>query len=221
MATDAISSHEELTETGDDQTESSTASSEVATAEPDADDYPVSLDNIFEILKNQRRRHVLWYLAQQEGAVSLRDLSEFVAAEENEKPISQLSSQERKRVYVGLYQCHLPKMDDMGFVKFNKDRGFIELGPAAVHAEKYLHEDEPTPNRWPMYYLSLVGVGWLLLVGSLVTPLSAGLAAGVLLTLLTACALFQAYTTRTPDDDDDDDATVASAVEGRLAAIAE
>jgi len=37
-----------------------------------------------------------------------------------------LTSRERKRVYVGLYQCHLPKMDGVGVIEFDKNRGTIE-----------------------------------------------------------------------------------------------
>lgn len=186
--------------TQQDQSDPETATITEATDELNAETGPpevpaVSLDDVFEILSNQRRRHVYWYLTERDEPVSLRDLSEYVAAEENEKPIDQLRSQERKRVYVGLYQCHLPKMDAMGFVQFNKARGIIELGPAAVHAEKFLQQDERSTHQWPTYYLGLVGVSWLLLVGSLVlNPTGIIAATGVILMLLTVLAVVQVYT---------------------------
>jgi hypothetical protein len=101
----------------------------------------LELDQVFEILKNQRRRYVLQYLDEVEGTVSMSDLAEEIAAWENDKQVSQLSSSERKRVYVGLYQCHLPKMDGMGVVSFNKPRGLIERGPNATVFDQYVNAD--------------------------------------------------------------------------------
>jgi len=163
-----------------------------------SDSNAVPLEHIFTILQNERRRQVLRYLADQDGPVSISDLSEAVAASENGKSVRQITSQERKRVYVGLYQAHLPKMADMGFIKFNKDRGIIDLGPAAEAAFPYLNDDVPQRYNWPIYYLGLVGGGWVLLAVSfltrLLTPL---LASGVFLTVLTFCALIHAYLART------------------------
>jgi hypothetical protein len=119
----------------------------------------LSLDVMFEVLKNERRRFVLRYFDENEGPVALGDLAEHVAARENDKPVRELSSGERKRVYVGLYQCHLPKMDDAGIVDFNRNRGRIELGPNADLLDEYL-ETETEPERpWPRYYLGIAAAG--------------------------------------------------------------
>lgn len=141
-------------ESGDDE-ESPEADTET---EPEPE--PLPLDNVFEILKNQRRRYVLQHLRETEESVSMSDLAEQVAAWENDKPVDQLTSSERKRVYVGLYQCHLPKMDGMDVVSFNKPRGMIERGPNAPDVEQYLQQEEETED-WERYFvgLSAVSVG--------------------------------------------------------------
>jgi hypothetical protein len=146
--------HETTAESEDDE-----ASMETDT-ETEPEPEPLPLDHVFEILKNQRRRYVLRHLEETEGPVSMSDLAERVAAWENDKPIEQLSSSERKRVYVGLYQCHLPKMDGMDVVSFNKPRGVIERGPNAPAVEQYLHQEEET-EEWERYFvgLSAVSVG--------------------------------------------------------------
>ena len=121
----------------------------------------LSLDVIFEVLKNQRRRLVLKYLKAKEETVSLGELAEYVAAQENGKSVETISSDERKRVYVGLYQCHLPKMDDMGIVEFNRNRGLVDLTETAAQLDEYLEHDEPTSTpQWYRYYglLALAGV---------------------------------------------------------------
>lgn len=71
---------------------------------------------------------VLRYIETVDGELTIGELAEQIAAWENDKPIAQISSTERKRVYVALYQCHLPKMDDVGVVSFDKSRGRIGEG---------------------------------------------------------------------------------------------
>ncbi|TQQ79328.1 hypothetical protein EGH24_11905 [Halonotius terrestris] len=135
---------------------------EPADAEPE--DAPLPLDQVFGVLKNQRRRRVLRMLQDADGQLSLSDLAEQIAAWENDKPIKQITSGERKRVYVGLYQCHLPKMDGMGVINFNKPRGTIELGDNMEIMYRYLDTaDEPDEPEWHRYSmgLSLVGVAGL------------------------------------------------------------
>jgi hypothetical protein len=124
----------------------------------------LELDQVFGILKNQRRRYVLQYLNEVDDTVSMNDLAEEIAAWENGKDVSQLSSSERKRVYVGLYQCHLPKMDSMGVVSFNKPRGLIERGPNAEVFDEYLQTgavDEDT--AWHRVHATVAGASVVLL----------------------------------------------------------
>ncbi|WP_416841563.1 hypothetical protein [Haloferax sp. DFSO52] len=101
----------------------------------------LSKDIIFEILKNQRRRDALQYLKNNDGEAKLGDMAEFIAAKENGIDINALSSSQRKRVYIGLYQCHLPKMDSAGIIEFDKNRGDITLLDTAEQLEAYLHGD--------------------------------------------------------------------------------
>ena len=116
----------------------------------------LGLDQVFEILKNQRRRYVLQYLRERREPVSLSDLSEQIAAWENSKDVRTITSSERKRVYVGLYQCHLPKMDGMDVVDFNKPRAIIEPGENIEMFYSYLDTPDATPDgQFSRYYLGL------------------------------------------------------------------
>ena len=124
------------------------------TSEPeDRTAEPLSLDLVFEVLKNERRRRVLKYLRDNPETVSLSDLAEHIAAIENGISEAALSSQERKRVYVGLYQCHLPKMDDTDVIDFNGDRGTVALGANAEQLYPFLDADDEQQRPWPNYYL--------------------------------------------------------------------
>ena len=135
-------------------------------AEPDDD---LSLDVIFDILSVERRRHTLEYLLTESEQTTLGDLAEHIACLENEKDLVDLSSQERKRVYVGLYQSHLPRMDGAGVVDFDPDRKTVELGANAAQLTPYLElategRDGDGDRNWVPYYLGTSVVGGLLLV---------------------------------------------------------
>jgi len=106
----------------------------------------VSLDTVFSILKNKRRRCVLNYVCRQEKQITLSELAEHIASIENETTPEMLSSQQRKRVYVALYQCHLEKMDYVDIVDFDKDRGTIEPAEQAPVFQTYLESALHTRN---------------------------------------------------------------------------
>src|SRR6056297_3088366 len=121
--------------------------------EGEVTDESPSLDLIFGILKNGRRRRVIKYLRDAEGEVTLSDLAEHIAAIENDTTPAQLTSSQRKRVYVGLYQCHLPKMDDAGVIEYNQARGLVRRTDQSQYFEQYLDRSASTPSRkWYKYY---------------------------------------------------------------------
>lgn len=71
-------------------------------------------------------------------------LAESVAAVENNKDVASVTGTERKRVYVSLYQLHLPKLDDYNVVDFSKQRKTVRRGPlfSIVHRCLLAVEDE-------------------------------------------------------------------------------
>ncbi|MEF8779095.1 MAG: hypothetical protein V5A46_00265 [Haloferacaceae archaeon] len=112
------------------------------------------LDLVYDILRNRRRRMVISQLQETEGELTIGDVSEYIAAVENDKPVSALRSKERKRVYISLYQSHLPKMDDAGVIAYDSDRGTVEPGPAFGVLQETLADAGADGRRWPMYYLA-------------------------------------------------------------------
>ena len=105
----------------------------------------LSLDVVFELLRVSRRREVLWYLEEHDGTARLDELAEHIAAKENDIDIAELTSSQRKRVYIGLYQCHLPKMDDSDVIDYDQARGTIELRRTAEQLYPYLALDPFDP----------------------------------------------------------------------------
>ncbi|MGM0398731.1 MAG: DUF7344 domain-containing protein [Halobacteriota archaeon] len=150
----------------------------------------LSLDVAFDIVKNERRRLVLEYLAEREEPVALGELAEHIAAIENDKEVKAINSSERKRVYVGLYQCHLPKMDAAGVVESERNSN-ITLGKNAPDVMKYV--DVPEEARpWHQYYLGLSVLGLLAVVvagASGFGTVSSILPGAVLLAMLVTAAI--------------------------------
>lgn len=173
---------------------------------PDEDDEQgaeaLTRDETFEILSNHRRRYALHHLQQNDECADLGDLSEHVAAWENDIGVSEVSSSERKRVYTSLQQFHLPKMDEKGVVEFDDREGVVELTAAAEDVDIYLEVVDVDDVPWSQYYLGLAVANLGILAGSLaglypftIVP-SGGLALLVVTTFLVS-ALVHAYFTRT------------------------
>lgn len=140
----------------------------------------LSQDVAFEMLSCRRRRYVLHYLKQTDGVADLRELVAQIAAWENGVPTTEVTYEQRTRVYTALRQSHLPKLDDSDIISFDADRGTVVLTDAASELEVYLdvvpHDDIP----WSKYYLGLgvlctgfvVGMWVGLLPFSLIPPLA-------------------------------------------------
>ena len=162
----------------------------------------LSSDEVFDILSNQRRRHALHFLKQRNGdATELRELSAQVAAWENGKPIEQITSNERRRVYTSLQQFHLPKLHQSGIVEYDSQRGVADLTNEATDLDVYFDVVQESDMPWSLYYLGLSGLSFALLgvvwVGIYPLTLLSGLAWGVFVAAMFAVsALAHAYQDR-------------------------
>jgi len=127
-------------------------------------DAELTQNRVFELLSNARRRFIIHYLDSQNGPVELNHLVQEVAAWENDKPKSELTQKERKRMYVSLYQMHIPKLDEAGLVNYDDEAQTVELSQRATQLQPFFGADTSGP-RWQRYYI-LVAVFDAVLVGS-------------------------------------------------------
>lgn len=100
----------------------------------------LSMDDAFDVLRNSRRRAVISCLDASDGKLSVKELSTCVAAQEYGIPASELSSEQYKRVYTGLYQCHLGRMEELGVIDFDVEANTVRLQDVAFHLEPYLKD---------------------------------------------------------------------------------
>lgn len=204
------------TDTGADTEPEPRAGEDPDSTTSDEQPSELSKDELFHLLQNQRRRQVLVFLQDAEGETNMRDISEQVAAWENDTTIDALDSNERQRVYIALYQSHLPKLDDAGVLTYNQQRGIVSRTALADQLDAYLNIEpsaseeapstsqptthEPTtadsdvpaaqPTRFLQYY-GMAAVGSILSIAASMAGVIT-LSQGVLATLITA--LFVAVT---------------------------
>lgn len=98
----------------------------------------LSDSEIFDILRNSRRRTVITHLIRTGEPVGLKELTKQVAAEEYDVKVEDVSSDQHKRVYTGLYQCHIPRLDEFDVVDFDRDGKRVGLGENAGQVAPYL-----------------------------------------------------------------------------------
>jgi len=115
----------------------------------------LSETQVFEILQNPRRRHILRCLAREEGAVEFGDLVEHVSCEENNVSVDELTDDQRRRVYVSLTQAHIPTLEKAGIVNYHSDRGVVERLPRARQVERYMDSQTVESKPWPVFYFAI------------------------------------------------------------------
>ncbi len=93
-----------------------------------------------------------------DDSVTIRDLSEQIAAWENRIDRRAVTPKQRKRVYTGLHQTHLPMMDRVGAVVYDKDRGTITMTGDLRTFDVYLDVVPQDDIPWSQFYLALGAV---------------------------------------------------------------
>lgn len=109
----------------------------------------ISKDDAFHILQNARRRAVLRYLVADpdRDEFEMRELAEEIGAVEHDTTVRKLTSVERQRVYVSLYQTHLPKLDEHGVIDYDQSRGIVRPRPLLAVFQPYLADEFTTGEQ--------------------------------------------------------------------------
>ncbi|QRV15886.1 DUF7344 domain-containing protein [Haloterrigena salifodinae] len=157
-----------------DTTEETADADERSADERSADEEDLSKDEIFHLLQNERRRLVLRYLRDTTEPVRMRDIAEQVAAWEHDTTVEELTSKQRQRVYIPLYQSHLSKLDEAGLIDYQKNRGIVERQPRADMVDQYLQDAPETDSSdgdesnagLDDYYVGSTVLGFALLLGA-------------------------------------------------------
>ncbi|MFB6159803.1 MAG: hypothetical protein ABEJ61_01345 [Haloferacaceae archaeon] len=124
-------------------------------------------DQIFDVLSSARRRYTIYYLRERDEEVPITELAKQVAAWEYEIDPEELTDKQQKRVYVSLYQTHLPKLAELGIVDYDKDRGVVAAAEKSRVLDAHLTREGDRDPQWHLGYLALAAVDVLLLVAAM------------------------------------------------------
>lgn len=109
---------------------------------------------IHDVLRNERRQNVLKQLKQNMGRLTVRTLAEALAeAETGESPPPRNI---RRSVYNSLHQTHLPKMDDLDVVDYDRDRKVVSMRSNIRQVDVYMEAVTPYEVTWAEYYQFLM-----------------------------------------------------------------
>ncbi|WP_224338477.1 DUF7344 domain-containing protein [Haloprofundus halobius] len=144
---------------------------------------------LFDTLCNQRRLGIIRHLQASDGVSRLSPLVDYVAAAENGKQPDDLARAERRRVYISLYQTHLPMLEERGIVEWDRTDNVISLRPSS-NVERYLGHSTGSDRPWHVGYIltSVLGAGLLLLQALHIAPFD-GLSLSWTLAVVSAAVL--------------------------------
>jgi hypothetical protein len=86
-------------------------------------------NEVYDILRNERRRNVLRLLTDRGDGTTIGDLADRIAEQESGE--SPPPGDTRQSVYVSLHQTHLPKLANLGVVDYDREERTVELQPVA------------------------------------------------------------------------------------------
>ncbi|MEF8802041.1 MAG: hypothetical protein V5A38_13015 [Halolamina sp.] len=173
------------------------ATATTVTDEPVEDAAEVTYDTVFFTLSNPRRRYVLHHLKRHKDAVAVGELATEVAAWENRTTTELVSNRQRKRAYSALHQTHLPKMNQLGIINYDRERAVVEPSASIDAIDFYLEVVPQNSAPWHEYYLTLGAVSVALFVVTwlqIIPGLSPLLTAGLLAFGVFGTALYHNYT---------------------------
>lgn len=81
---------------------------------------PIDPEDAFTAVSNSRRRRILLSLDQSNGPLTASELAVEIAAIENLVDPSNVTSEQRTRVYISLIQSHLKTLDELGVAEYDQ-----------------------------------------------------------------------------------------------------
>ncbi len=144
---------------------------------------------LFDVFSNARRRWTVRYL-RRHGSCELSALVRQVAAWENGVEPERITRTQRRRVYISLYQTHLPMLEDHDIVDWDPEEHTIELLADGRTFRPYLDRNAHADRPWHLAYAAVAVLGTLGVLVSVVAGAAVPLVAlGTSLLVLSVAAV--------------------------------
>jgi hypothetical protein len=129
-------------------------------------------ETFFDVFSNARRRKVLLYLDERsDGRADINDVAARTAADELGVPVDEVDDDDRRRLYVSLHQAHVPKLEEHGFVRYDRSDNVVSITDRGERVVDYLDPTTRDRSRWPDVTLAAS-----LVAGAAVTLVALGVA---------------------------------------------
>ncbi|WP_138004375.1 DUF7344 domain-containing protein [Halalkalirubrum salinum] len=122
-----------------------------------SEDERLETAELFEVLSSDRRRALIYFLRSRGGDADLRELAAEIAAWEQDIDPAAVSDDDKKRVYISLYQSHLPKLEEHQIVTYDSDTKQVSSTEQVDHVMGLF--THPT-TRWDRFYLAVSALGF-------------------------------------------------------------
>lgn len=110
-------------------------------------------NELFDALGSHRNRYVLYACLQSTEPLSISAVANQVAAWEYDKPLSEVTSEEHKRVYTALQQYQLSKLERANLIEI--DNMHIECTDRARNLDLHIELVSESDVPWSGFYLGL------------------------------------------------------------------
>lgn len=103
------------------------------------DDSEFTTTMVSDLLANEGRLSLLKIVDEASEPLSLETLAERIAAHETNRPATEVEATHRKRVYVSIYQTHVPRLRSTGLIEYEKQTGTVAAGPQMEPAAQIIY----------------------------------------------------------------------------------
>lgn len=85
-----------------------------------------TLDTVFDLLGNHRRRQVLAVLKRGNRRLTVNDLAKEIAVRESGALITEIPGEDVRNIYLSLHHTHVPKLAAFDLVVHDRKRNIVE-----------------------------------------------------------------------------------------------
>ena len=96
------------------------------------------VDEILELISNQRRRAVLELLLTHDQPLTINDLRNEVVEKEQDTEITEIPSEQVKEVHISLHHVHIPKLEERELISYDSNRNIVESTGKLNQLEPFL-----------------------------------------------------------------------------------
>jgi len=83
------------------------------------------IDELFSLCSDPHRRIVLSTLLERGRVLTRDDLTEAIVVQDHQVAIEEIDEAERSRITSNLHHVHLPKLDDSGYLEYDRKRSLV------------------------------------------------------------------------------------------------